>query len=133
MCRRDHPLASRRTVKLRDLAGCPIIHLARSTSVRQHLEPVLRDVPHSNSGFEVEQLPTAAALVSSGLGVALVPALTLSYFRELAAVRVDEPALARRVLVVQRKGRSLSSPAQEMLAMVEEHIGRAKRPRRRAR
>lgn len=127
VCRYDHPLASRRRIRLRDLAGYPLIHLARSTSVRQHLEPVLRDVAHSASGLEVEQLPTAAALVASGLGVTLVPGLTLSYFRALAAVRVDEPALARRILVVQRKGRSLSAPAQAMLEMVEKRVGRARR------
>lgn len=128
VCRRDHPLASRRKVSLRDLAGCPIIHLARSTSVRQHLEPALRDIPHLTSGLEVEQLPTAAALIASGLGVSVVPALTLSYFRGLAAVRVAEPALARRILIVQRKGRGLSAAAQAMLELVESGAGRAGRP-----
>jgi LysR family carnitine catabolism transcriptional activator len=132
VCRRDHPLASRRKVRLSDLADCPIIHLARSTSVRQHLEPVLRDVPHALSGLEVEQLPTAAALISSGLGVSLVPALTLSYFRvpELAAVPVDQPGLSRRILVVQRKGRKLSAAAQAMLELVERQIGRGAKLRR---
>jgi DNA-binding transcriptional LysR family regulator len=128
VCRRDHPLASRRTVRLRDLAGSPIIHLARSTSVRQHLEPALRGIPHSTSGLEVEQLPTAAALIASGLGVSVVPALTLSYFRELAAVRVADPALARRILIVHRKGRGLSPAAQAMLNLVESAAGRVGRP-----
>jgi len=135
VCRRDHRLAARRKVRLQDLADCPIIHLARSTSVRQHLEPVLRDVPHRSSGLEVEQLPTAAALIVSGLGVSLVPGLTLAYFRnpELTAVPVDSPGLARRILVVQRKGRRLSAPAQAMLELVERNIGRAARPRRESR
>jgi DNA-binding transcriptional LysR family regulator len=133
VCRRDHPLAGRRRVRLRDLAGHPIIHLARSTSVRQHLDPLLRDIPHAASGLEVEQLATAAALIASGLGVSVVPALTLSYFGDLAAVPMDEPGLARRILVVQRKGRGLSAAAQAMLELVERQIGRgAKRLRRSA-
>jgi DNA-binding transcriptional LysR family regulator len=127
VCRRDHPLASRKRARLADLADCPMIHLARSTSVRQHVEPALRDVPHASSGLEVEQLPTAAALIASGLGVSIVPALTLPYFSRagLVAVRVDAPGLARRILVVQRKGRSLSAAAQAMLELVERSIGRA--------
>jgi DNA-binding transcriptional LysR family regulator len=129
VCRRDHPLAARRRVRLADLADCPIIHLARSTSVRQHLEPALRDVPHASSGLEVEQLPTAAALIASGLGVSVVPALTLSYFRapELAAVPLAQPGLARRILVVQRKGRRLSAAAQAMLELVEKTIRAGRR------
>jgi hypothetical protein len=59
--------------------------------------------------------------------VSLVPALTLAYFRnpELTAVPVESPGLARRILVVQRKGRRLSAPAQAMLDLVERKIGRA--------
>jgi LysR family carnitine catabolism transcriptional activator len=130
VCRKDHPLADRRRIRLRDLAGSPLIHLARSTSVRQYLEPALRDVPYAASGLEVEQLPTAAALIASGLGVSVVPALTLSYFRGLAAIRVDEPSLARRILIVQRKGRGLSASAQAMLDLVEKSVVRAKRTKR---
>jgi DNA-binding transcriptional LysR family regulator len=130
VCRKDHPLGARRSIRLRELADCPLIHLARSTSVRQHLEPALRDLAHTTSGLEVEQLATVAALIASGLGVSVVPALTLSYFRGLAAVRVNEPSLARRLLVVQRRGRSLSAPAQAMLALVEKSVPRAKQAKR---
>ena len=108
VCRRDHPLARRRSVRLGDLAGCALINLSRSSSVRQHLEPSLRDVPHSSTGLEVEQLPTLAALVGSGLGVSLVPELTLFHFRRagLATVRVEAAGLERPVLVIQNKGRA---------------------------
>jgi DNA-binding transcriptional LysR family regulator len=135
VCRRDHPLAARRRVRLGDLAECAVIHLARSTSVRQHLDPVLRDVRHATTGLEVEQLPTVAGLIASGLGVSLVPELTLAYFRrpELVSVRVDAPALARRILIVRRKGRSLSAPAQAMLEMVEQRFAAGQRAGKRAR
>jgi len=38
VCRRDHPLASKRRLKLADLARYPIVQLARSSSVRRQLE-----------------------------------------------------------------------------------------------
>ena len=121
VCRRDHPLARRRSVRLGDVAGCALINLSRSSSVRQHLEPSLRDVPHSSTGLEVEQLPTLAALVGSGLGVSLVPELTLFHFRRagLATVRVEAAGLERPVLVIQNKGRSPSTAAASMLQMIQ--------------
>lgn len=131
VCRRDHPLAARRRVGLGDLSECAIIHLARSTSVRQHLDPVMRDVRHAATGLEVEQLPTVAALISSGLGISLVPELTLSYFRrpELVSVPLDAPGLTRRILVVRRKGRSLSPPAQALLDLVARYFTKARSSR----
>lgn len=132
VCRREHPLAAKRKLGLDDLTDCAMIHLARTSSVRQHLDPVLREVRHASTGLEVEQLPTVAALIAKGLGVSLVPELTLSYFRrpELVAMRIDAPALARRIYVVKRKGRSLSPPAQSLLELVEQRFPRPQRARR---
>lgn len=135
VCRLDHPLAARRRVGLGDLAECAIIHLARSTSVRQHVDPVLRNVRHAATGLEVEQLPTVAALIASGLGVSLVPELTLAYFRRpgLVAIPLDAPALTRQLFIVRCRGRSLSAPAQAMLDLVEQRFASARRAARRAR
>lgn len=124
VCRQDHPLARRRSLRLRDLAGCELINMSRSTSVRQHLEPLLRDVPHSTTGLEVDQLATVAGLVASGLGVSLVPALTLFHFNRpgLATVPVDIEGLQRPILVVQQKQRKLSPAAAQMLALIEARL-----------
>ncbi len=129
VCRRDHPLARRRSVRTADLAGCELIHLARTTSVRQHLEPALQSLHLRTTGLEVEQLATVAGLIASGLGVSVVPELTLFQFRrpDLVAIPMAEPALERPILIVRRKGRSLSVAAQGMLELVEARLGR--RPR----
>lgn len=121
VCRRDHALATRRRIRLRDLAGCALIHLARHSSVRQHLDPVLRELRYASSGLEVEQLPTVAALVANGLGVSLVPTLTLAYFRhpDLVSVPLDAPGLSRRILAVLPRGRRLSPSAQLLLERTE--------------
>jgi LysR family carnitine catabolism transcriptional activator len=125
ICRRDHPLASRRSIRVEDLAHCEIVHLTRSTSVRQHVEVLLRDVPTVHSGLEVEHLATLAGLVEHGLGVALVPELTLFQFRQLnlVAIPLKATATVRPVLIVKRKDQSLSIAAQAFLALVEERIG----------
>lgn len=124
VCARDHPLGSKRRVQLRDLAGHDLIDLARTSSVRQHLEPVLSGMAISHSGIEVEFLATVAGLVASGLGISLVPELTLFQFRrrELVAIPVDAPDMVRPILVVQRKGLTLSPPAARLLEMIEESL-----------
>lgn len=122
VCRKDHPLAARRRIKLAQLAGCEMIHLARSTSVRQHLDAVLRPAGVHHGGLEVEHLATVAALIESGLGVSVVPELTLFQFAlpNLVAIPLDAPELVRPLLIVTPKARSLSIAAQGLLALVEE-------------
>ncbi|EJM98652.1 LysR family transcriptional regulator [Herbaspirillum sp. YR522] len=122
VCRRDHKLARRRRIKVEGLAGCELIHLARSTSVRQHLEAALPPGSVISSGLEVEHLATVAGLIQSGLGVSVVPELTLFQFRlpELTAIPMDVPGLVRPLLIVTPKERSLSIAAHGLLALIED-------------
>lgn len=125
VCRRDHPLAKKRRVRPTALSGQPIIHLAKSSSVRQYVDLLLRDVAAVHSGFEVEHLATVAGLVEQGLGVSLVPELTLFQFRllDLAAIPLQTQAQTRPILVVRRKDETLSIAAAGMLELIEQRIG----------
>jgi DNA-binding transcriptional LysR family regulator len=124
VCRRDHRLAHQSRVALPELAGCEMVHLAKSTSVRQHVDLLLRDVATVHSGLEVEHLATVAGLVQHGLGVALVPELTLFQFRllDLVAIPVDAPGIVRPIFIVKQKDRSLSIAAQGMLELIESSL-----------
>jgi DNA-binding transcriptional LysR family regulator len=121
ICRRDHKLAKRRKIALKALAGCEMIHLSNSTSVRQHVDALLRDVAVVNTGLEVEHLATVAGLIEHGLGVSLVPELTLFQFRslDLVAIPVDAPDIVRPIFIVKQKNRTLSVAAQGMLELLE--------------
>ena len=79
VCRADHPLADASAVRLRDILRYPMIQLARGSSVRKHLDAALgADAPAPV--FEVEHLATATGLVRAGLGISVVPAMTLFHF-----------------------------------------------------
>lgn len=132
VCRRDHALSKKRLIKIQDLAEQEIIHLAKSSSVRQHVDILLRNVQTIHAGFEVEHLATVAGLVEQGLGIAIVPELTLFQFRQLdlVAVPLHAQELVRPILIVKRKDRSLSIAAQAMLELVELHIGPSGTPRK---
>jgi LysR family transcriptional regulator, carnitine catabolism transcriptional activator len=116
VCRKDNPLARRRRLALADLAGEPFIHLSRSSSVRQHVEAAIHPA-RMNSVMELDQLSTVAGMVRAGLGISIVPTLTLFHFQgpDLATLPIDAPALHRRIFVVRRSDRSLSIAAQTLL------------------
>src|SRR5450830_1440688 len=65
---------------------------------------------------------TLAGLIESGLGVSLVPELTLFQFRHpnLTAIALNAPQLVRPLLIVKPKERSLSIAAQGLLALILE-------------
>ncbi|WP_427912280.1 LysR family transcriptional regulator [Ramlibacter sp. MMS24-I3-19] len=116
VCRRDHPLAARKRIALQDLAGVPFLHLARNSSVRQHLEAAL-GTQAMQAEMELEQLSTVAGMVRAGLGVSVVPTLALFHFEhpDLVTRPVSSPGLRRELFVVRRKDRSLSLAAQAVL------------------
>jgi DNA-binding transcriptional LysR family regulator len=120
VCPGAHRLAGKRSVALADLRNEELVHLARSSSVRQHLEAA--GVPARPGALEVEHLATVAALVAQGIGVSVVPELTLFHFARagLASVPVRDRVLRRPILLARRKGKALSVAARAMVAAIEE-------------
>jgi DNA-binding transcriptional LysR family regulator len=121
VCRRDHPLAGKTRIALTDLRGCDLIHLAKSTSVRQHVDQLMRNIEVNNTGFEVEHLATVAGLIEHGLGVSLVPELTLFQFRHmnLVAIPIEANGIVRPIYIVKQKDRNLSIAAQGIFDLIE--------------
>lgn len=118
VCRRDHPLARRRRPRLAELENQALIGLARHSSVRQALDTALPSQPSQRLRpvLELEQLSTVAGMVVAGLGVTLVPALTLFHFNhpDLVARPIAEEGLQRHIYLIRRRDRALSAAAQAM-------------------
>jgi DNA-binding transcriptional LysR family regulator len=129
VCRRDHPLASKRPLRVRDASAYPFIHLERSSSVRQYLEAELHPL-QMRTVLEVEHLATVAGMVAQGLGISIVPTLTLFHFEnaELVVRRFAAFDLQRTIYLVRRRNASLSAAAQSMADLL-----RARRPRSQSR
>ena len=66
--------------------------------------------------FEVDHLATAMGLVLAGLGISIVPAMTLFHFQRpgLTILPLAGDALTRSLYVVHRQGRTFSSAAQAL-------------------
>jgi len=115
VCRKDHPLATEKVLTLKKLVPHPFIHMSRNSSVRQALDAALHPL-QTNTLLEVEQLATVTGMVEAGLGISVVPALTLFHFeRESLVTRPLTIAnLTRKIYVVRRQEGSLSVAAQAL-------------------
>ncbi|AEC19791.1 LysR family transcriptional regulator [Pusillimonas sp. T7-7] len=111
VCRDDHPLAQHSAVHLRQLKGSAMIQLGKGSSIRQSLacNAVFSGL---DSFLEVDHLATVTGLVSAGLGVSLVPSMTLFQFRH-ERIKVIPLAprsrIKRSLYLIRRSEKSLSS------------------------
>lgn len=136
VCRTDHPLARKSSVRWRELAEQPFIGITRISSVRRLTDAAF---VHAETAieprYEVEQIPSAIALVEAGLGVTALPSLTFSMFRgrDLVARPLTEPRLRRNVGFVTLAERVLPEAAaalmQDLRKTLARHLraGRARR------
>ncbi|MEW6256414.1 MAG: LysR substrate-binding domain-containing protein [Pseudomonadota bacterium] len=118
LMRRGHALSGRAPLAWAALQTHPFVALARTTSVRTLVDGGLAAadaavVPR----FEVEQIPSAVALVAAGLGVTALPELTFAMFPRagLSTRPLEQPVVMRAFGLISRAGRPLS-PAANALA-----------------
>lgn len=119
VCPVDHPLMRLAEVRPRDVAAYPFVHMARNSSVRQYLDAALHPL-QMQTLMEVDQLATAMGMVRAGLGVSMMPALTLFHFAQPGLVTrpLPWPGLKRNIYLVRRRERSLSLAAQSLHALI---------------
>ena len=82
VCRSDDPLAQQKSVRWHDLRGQPFIGFTQISSVRRITDAAFVHAEIAiEPRYQVEQIPTAIALVEAGLGVTALPSLTFSMFK----------------------------------------------------
>ena len=126
VCPSGHPLAKAAAPRPRDLAAFPFIQLSRTSSVRQYLDAAVRPL-QMNTLLEVDQLATVMGMVRAGLGISVVPSLTLFHFRhpDIVTRLLAWPGLTRRIYLVRRRDRGLSIAAQTLHDLVVERKPRS--------
>ena len=132
-CRAGHALAARRTVRWDELAAWDHVRVSHASRNRVFIDHALAEVPAlPRPVCEVEHVSTLIGLVEAGLGVAIVPQLTLPR-RPASVVGIPlDPPVTRTIGLIQRAGRTLS-PAADAFAklLVEASRKRSARTRRR--
>lgn len=126
---KGHALGDLPTVRPKDVAGWPFVHLSRTSSVRQYVDAATHPATFP-SILEVDQLATVCGLVKAGLGVSIVPGLTLYQFQgpELETRPIRWPGLLRKIYLVRRRDRGFSIAAQALYDWLQAHPPEAAQP-----
>ncbi len=121
---RAHLLAREESVTLKELATQPLILIGKGTSVREVLDDaVQREHLPLNIAYEANYVSTAIGMVRAGLGIAVLPesAGHSEDAREIRCLPITRPALSRKIEIIERKDRSLSPAAEQMVDVLREH------------
>ncbi|SFV15179.1 LysR family transcriptional regulator [Pseudoduganella namucuonensis] len=121
-CHRDHPLAGLKQVAWAELAKYDFMTVDKSSGNR-----LLVDLALANSNvrpswcFEAKHVSTLLGLVEAGLGVAVVPRLSMPQGEHatLAMVALVEPEVERNVGLLRRRGRELTPAARKLYDLIE--------------
>jgi len=121
LCRRDHALARKRTLRAQDLTHHPFAILGQGTVLRTVLAnnpdvgPVL---PRPN--YEASSISALVALVEQGAGIALMPSFGAfpATGRKLVFRPIHEPPMFRELCFVAPRRRSLTPAAQQVAAAI---------------
>jgi DNA-binding transcriptional LysR family regulator len=135
LCRKDDPVAKKKSVPWAILATRPFIGLTHSSSVRPLLDQAFISLGlRVKLQYEVDHLSLVGAMVSTGLGLSVMPRLALALIdcSELASVALQEHVVERLIGSVRRIDMALSPAAQRLHeALIDEvaerNIGRGAR------
>ena len=113
-CRRDHPLARKRSIRWTELQGQQLIGVSRTSGNRILLDNMMaRENIDLTWFYEVNHLATSLGLVEAGLGASVLPRLAMPVDDHpvLVAKKLIEPNLSRTIGLVERRSAQLSAPA----------------------
>lgn len=131
----SHPLASRRTVKMKELEDQPFILHRVGTTTRERL------VKHFGDGgvkikvtMEMASIETIKRFVSIGMGISIVPRLCIAKEVEegsLHSLAIRNTRFKRQLGVIYNRDRNQSQAARAFLALISDKQQPAAKPRRR--
>ncbi len=122
-CRRDHPLARRRSLKWAELTDFPLIGVSRHSGNRTILDNALATAKiELNWFYEVNHLSTSLGLVEAGLGISVLPRLATPQVAHpvIVAIPIKNPVVTRTIGIVERRSGRLSPAASRFRDMLVE-------------
>ena len=124
-CRRDHPLATRRSVRWEELVNHQVLSVGKSSGNRLLMDLELAQLSQRVQPiFEARHIQTLLGLVEAGLGVAAVPQLAMPRATHNAAahaligVALTSPSVKRSLGLISRRATSLSPAAAQLYQFI---------------
>lgn len=122
-CRDDHPLAAGGPVPWSALPELPVIALGSRSGTSRLLNAQLAAQPRRPAWrHEVQHLSTLVGLLEAGIGVGIVPRMAMAGLASHRLVwrPLTGPNLARSLVLVERRGTTLSPAATALKGMLLE-------------
>lgn len=120
-----HPIANRTEISVRDLADETFVSLGDSSSLAAQIQAFFGDQQfRPQIGFRCAQVATLKQIVSSGLGISLLPQLARqAEDREsLTYLRLTGSEPTRELVVIRHLQRYQSRGAEQFLTLLREHV-----------
>ncbi|HEY6834184.1 MAG TPA: LysR family transcriptional regulator [Pseudolabrys sp.] len=114
---RDHPLAKKKRVAWRDLAGVDFVAMPQNSSVRAAVDRARIDAGiFQETIYQVGRVTSVVEIVAQGGGVSVVPALALTdrnLRQQVHSRLMTDPEVRRTVGLMRLRGSPLSAAAEE--------------------
>jgi DNA-binding transcriptional LysR family regulator len=117
---RDHVLALEKTVTKKQLSKHGVLIQSHSTHTRNIIDDALKLGPTSKIIMESNYLETIKAMIQNGLGWGVLPNSMID--QSLKKLTVKNTKMQRHLGVLFHASRTLSSPAEELLALLKKSV-----------
>lgn len=114
VCKEDHPLAKKRSIRWSELSGYPLIGFSRHSGNFAILDHALSDQRLDlDWAYEANHLSTTLGLLEANLGVAVLPRVAILQIRNsvIVSVPLKAPTVVRTIGIVERRTGHLSPAA----------------------
>jgi len=121
VCRAEHRLAKRKSCRWSDLGDEAVIAFSAGSSVRPLMEQAYMENGLTlRPAIETSHLSSAEGLALQGLGVAVMPSTRTETISDprLSILTIIDPIMTRELVLIERRGRSLSTAARVLRDMV---------------
>ena len=124
-CPRRHRLARRSFLTWAELVDQEYVTIAQGSGNRFLIDQALRHVDRRPQWFcEVRHVPALISLVEAGLGLGVVPRLSMPFkdHPAMLSIPLREPELSRSIGLIRRRGRALT-PAAALFSDMLRNLG----------
>lgn len=116
----EHPLASRTSVELGDLAGENFVSIHHDTVIYHQLEDRFKEADIApNMVFEADEYSSIAASVATGAGIAIMPILPILETFNIKLIPFSDASMSRRVCIIRSNTREMSEPLKSIWEFAE--------------
>jgi DNA-binding transcriptional LysR family regulator len=123
VCHRTHPLARKKIVNAREIAGEKFIAFDKNLAIRKAIDRALRQRSvKPDAVMEFDNIETIKQAIAIQSGVSILPKSSVSREIEngiLAAVPVDMPELLRPIGIIHRRQRLLTPAASRLIEFLQ--------------